>query len=258
MKKAFTLAEIMIVLVIIGVITAILLPIAIHNAPDENVMKFKKGNNTLGTVIRELVNSDEYYANGDLSIRADGVILDDSTDDNKKYLCETFANIISVKNVDCSTYKNYSYSHIAADWNNEDMGENGILDAKKTPDEICKKAAEFVGEEIIMTDGIVYYEASPGTPFGIQYVYNDPFSDVKYENGEMTCGVKGLFKIRNTAKNCDEYFIKPIGTYKTFCMDIDGINKGEDPFGYGIRVDGKILYGARAQEWMQKSIQKGD
>ena len=41
-------------------------------------------------------------------------------------------------------------------------------------------------------------------------------------------------------------------------MDIDGIGEGEDPFGYGIRVDGKVSPGARAQEWLQKSIQKGD
>jgi len=34
MKKAFTLAEIMIVLTIIGVLTAILLPIANHSRPD--------------------------------------------------------------------------------------------------------------------------------------------------------------------------------------------------------------------------------
>ena len=39
---------------------------------------------------------------------------------------------------------------------------------------------------------------------------------------------------------------------------IDGINKGEDPFGYGIRADGKIYYGARATEWMNKKIQKND
>ena len=38
-------------------------------------------------------------------------------------------------------------------------------------------------------------------------------------------------------------------------MDVDGINKGEDPFGYGIRVDGKIILGARAQEWLGKNIQ---
>ena len=38
-------------------------------------------------------------------------------------------------------------------------------------------------------------------------------------------------------------------------MDIDGINQGEEPFGYGIRADGKIILGKRAQEWSQKSLQ---
>ena len=42
MKKGFTLAEIMIALVVIGVITSILLPVAFNNVPNENVMKFKK------------------------------------------------------------------------------------------------------------------------------------------------------------------------------------------------------------------------
>jgi len=38
-------------------------------------------------------------------------------------------------------------------------------------------------------------------------------------------------------------------------MDIDGVNRGEDPFGYGVRVDGLIVNGARADEWLNKSIQ---
>ena len=41
-------------------------------------------------------------------------------------------------------------------------------------------------------------------------------------------------------------------------MDIDGIGKGEDPFGYGIRADGKILTGKRADEWLEKNIQDKD
>ena len=39
-------------------------------------------------------------------------------------------------------------------------------------------------------------------------------------------------------------------------MDIDDFNQGEDPFGFGIRADGKILNGKRADEWLKKSIQK--
>ena len=41
-------------------------------------------------------------------------------------------------------------------------------------------------------------------------------------------------------------------------MDIDGIGVGEDPFGFGIRADGKMMLGTRAQTWMEKSVQKGD
>ena len=41
-KNAFTLAEILIVLVIIGVLTMILLPMAFQSSPDEEVIKFKK------------------------------------------------------------------------------------------------------------------------------------------------------------------------------------------------------------------------
>ena len=33
--------------------------------------------------------------------------------------------------------------------------------------------------------------------------------------------------------------------YKTYCADVDDINKGEDPFGYGISADGKIYNGTR-------------
>ena len=35
---------------------------------------------------------------------------------------------------------------------------------------------------------------------------------------------------------------------------VDGVDKGEDPFGYGIRVDGKILNGARADEWLERDV----
>ena len=41
-------------------------------------------------------------------------------------------------------------------------------------------------------------------------------------------------------------------------MDVDGINTGEEPFGYGIRADGKIITGQKADEWINKSIQQGD
>ena len=46
------------------------------------------------------------------------------------------------------------------------------------------------------------------------------------------------------------------------CNDIDGIpsNATQDdcinecPFGYGIRYDGKIIAGKRAQEWLERDV----
>ena len=242
-KKGFTLAEIMIVLAVIGVLTAILLPVAINSTPNENIMKFKKGHNALLSAIRELVNSDKYYLDGDLSIKVDGSFVDDSSETNIKYFCQTVADVITTKKINCSTKELYNDSHVTHE----------AYEDKSQPDVMCKDAAESVGEEIVTPDNIVYYQGSPKTPFGIQHYY---LSGVKYENGESSCGEKCLYKIRAYATSCTEYYTTPLTVYKVFCMDIDGIGKGEDSFGYGIRVDGKVLLGARAQEWLQKSIQE--
>ena len=111
MKKAFTLAEVMIVLVVIGILVAILLPTVQNLTPDEALMKFQKAHNTIHTAIRKLVNSDKYYATSSFDV-----------------------------------------------------------------------------------------------------------------------------------------------IYKIFCLDIDKLNQVEDPFRYGIRADGKIINGARAQKWLEESI----
>ncbi len=45
---------------------------------------------------------------------------------------------------------------------------------------------------------------------------------------------------------------------KIFCIDVDGINQGEAPFGYGLRYDGKIITGERADAWLNKDIESKD
>lgn len=265
-KRAFTLAEILIVLTVIGIITSILLPAAFQSVPDENVMKFKKGNATLAKVISELVSSGEYYTPGDLSLTASGKVLDEETDSNKTHLCNSFADVINTKSVNCSKYANYAFSHISVNWNNKEHADGHTYDSRKSQDEYCKASAKDVGNEIVTSDGIVYYQASPGIPFGIDYFYPSPNNtSIKYQNGERTCGIKiGLYKLPN-AENCDEMKTGILRIYKVFCMDIDGIPEGGSdncddskdvcPFGYGLRVDGKIMPGVRALEWIQKGIQ---
>jgi len=248
-KKGFTLAEIMIVLTIIGVLTAILLPIANHSRPDENVMKFKKADTTFKNVIRELVNSDK-YKDGMLSYRADGRQIyggfkywesgSVGTENDVKYFCETFADVISTKSVNCSTVKTAEndgqITFVAIPLSKPQSNTHYRLqleEAKKKLDSACSSTAKTVGAEIVSTDNISYYQTNPSATFGISW----------------GCGNGRLFECWD-----EDGFIE---TYKVFCIDIDGIDKGEAPFGYGIRVDGKIVSGARADEWMEKGFQKG-
>ena len=250
MKKAFTLSEVLIVLVIIGVLTAILMPVAFQSSPDENVMKFKKAHSTLLTVIRELVNSDKYFANGDLGIRYDGLVIDGKHENDKTYMCNSMADLMNTKKVNCSEYSNYTYSHVSSDWDSDmDYGDSFSYEPTTYLDEACKTTAVHVGEEILTPDNVSYYQATPGITFGIDYAYQTPNIHDAMING---CNEgEGLYRLTTGCKGVG--FLR---VYKTFCIDIDGINRGEDPFGYGIRIDGKILLGARAQEWVNKKLQK--
>ena len=165
----------MIVLTVIGVLTAILLPVAIQSSPDKNVMKFKKGNATLGKVISELVNNDKYYTDWVLGKYSNGNDIDSAT-----YLCETMGDILSIKKINCSTYKtpcNYcfemgldiGYLILAEDLGNIDGKYTGqVLTPEINKFEADKACKNFTNasEEIVATDGIVYYRTSPGHHFG--------------------------------------------------------------------------------------------
>ncbi len=258
-NKAFTLAEIMIVLTIIGVLTAILLPVAIQSAPDENIMKFKNGNNILATVIRELVNSDKYYSNGDLGTRANGKLINGKNTGDYTYFCNSFAEIVSIKSLNCSN-KNTSctdrgFLQLTTGYGLE------MNEFKKKLDENCSNCAKEVNAEIILNNGITYFQAKPSLSFGILWKNSDnenATAECESQYGEEACNtIIRLFSspsgpiYHQDANGFDRI-------YKVFCMDVDGINTGEEPFGYGIRADGKIITGQKADEWINKSIQQGD
>jgi len=240
--KAFTLAEIMIVLTIIGILTAILLPSAINSAPNENVMKFKKGNITFTKVISELVSSGEYFTPGNLAYKPDGTLIDGTHEGDITYFCNAFSNVVNTKKVICSNFMGESLIQeaIGCDYDSKSEltsagGES--ISLKDVSDYFCKSYPPNPMEEIVTVDGITYYQTVPGATFGHTKI-----------NGEWH-GEKFFFR-KGNCNGIEQYY-----WLKVFCMDIDGIGKGEDPFGYGVRLDGKIFYGARAKQWIQKNIQ---
>lgn len=219
MKKGFTLVEITLVLMVIGVLAAILMPIAFQATPDDNVLKFKKSYNTLGTVIRELATTDKYYADGSFATRKDGIAIED----DDYYFCETMSELLATRTKDCKVENDSSIGGYVTTYDGTD---DKTEEAKEDLDKACADSG-IVGVQIVTTDGISWFEAK----------YDDTFPKVSVKQKD--------------ANGFD-------AAYKVICFDVDDFQKGEDPFGFGIRTDGKILSGKRADEWSQKSVQKGD
>ncbi len=242
MKKAFTLTEVMITLTVIGIITSVIIPVAINSKPNENIMKFKKAHNTLYQTISTLITSDKYYLNGDLGMKPDGNLVDSAT-----YLCETMADNLTTKKVNCSNIKQIDGGpnpyHLNLQW-----AKSGGKESDLYIDGICSSWTK-AGEEIVLSDGVVIYQTSPGVHFG-SFFCNEPIVD--YSDAVSRNCYMRLFSNANTHALGTSDFDT---VYKPICIDIDGINKGEDPFGYGIRADGNILVGKRAKDWLEKSIQ---
>ena len=227
MKKGFTLAEILIVISVIGVLSAILMPMAFNSSPDENVLKFKKSHATFGTMIREMVASDKYFYEGDLGKNGSNATY------GATYVCKVMADILTVKKEACSSAQQNSYYAVQTY-----SGGDITATAKANLDSHCKSAYAGVGPEIETTDGVVWYQGSPHHTFGVggtnRYFSAPDDTSPRYPD----------------ADNFD-------ANYKTFCIDVDGTGP-EAPFGYGVRADGKILMGKRAEEWNKKSVQRGD
>ena len=254
--KAFTLAEVIITLVVIGIIAAVVIPVAIQSKPDENIMKFKKAHNTLYQTIKTLINSDKFYKDGDLGIKADGTRAG-YTEADATYFCKTVADILSTKKVDCATYESDRHGEYGQ-WLASDEYVKNIIDGTKMTRTVipatiqntkerfdidCKKSGKTMGAEIITTDGVAYYQSNKVQFGSIQ-------SNLRYFSPPD----------QFPANYADENGMDI--AYKIYCIDVDGIPddvteadcKNECPFGYGIREDGKILPGARADEWLKKDF----
>jgi prepilin-type N-terminal cleavage/methylation domain-containing protein len=97
MKKAFTLAEVLTTLAIIGVISAVLIPALFTSLPNNNKYLYKSAYKTVEEVVSELINDSSLY-----SVAADG--FKNTTDVG--YFCNNFTskiNLIGTTNCSAST-----------------------------------------------------------------------------------------------------------------------------------------------------------
>ena len=266
MKKAFTLAEILIVLVVIGILLSVLLPTVKNIKANEKVVKFKKGHNALLNAVQELVVSDKYYISGDLGTKPNGTMLTPINTSDHEYLIKTIADVLNVKKVnpkqgrfdgasalllvapeDClngappgalaevSTILDYCSGKYAT--------ATTIENKKNKFSALCNVHSAAQAEQIVTSDGLWFWDAYPIATFGDKENPTD-------NSGRRTFSLKDVNGFT--------------AVYKLFCMDIDGVPSNatkddcinECPFAYGIGVDGKIFTSKRVDEWLEKSVNK--
>ena len=152
-NKAFTLAEVMIVLSVIGILTAILLPVTKNAMPNKNIVKFKKAHNALYSAIHELVISDKYYFEGDLGIKSDGSLIDGTHANDYKYFCNSMADVINAKNVEC---KDTDTAAAGYRWTMLNSTSQLADDQKENFDTACMRQALEIKGEIITEDNVLF------------------------------------------------------------------------------------------------------
>ncbi len=227
-KFGFTLAEVMIVLTVIGILSAILLPVAFQTTPDKNVLRFKKAYNDFSRIIRDLASSGEYYLPGDLGKYPDGTKIDGSSDEHYKYFCKTVADSVATKSVDCETiYGDESWGDDSVEYDATVYPAANTTYIGANLDWLCFRTQNASAGYIRTVDDIYIINHSPETVFYSAY-------NVSYMGDE----------------NIKKYF------YKYICIDIDEPQKGVKPFAIGFRPDGKMKLGERAKWWLTRDINK--
>jgi prepilin-type N-terminal cleavage/methylation domain-containing protein len=106
MKKAFSLAEMMICLVIIGVLTLLFLS-GSRTRPNVNMVMLRKGYNVTSNTIYEMLQSASFYESGVLSdLEATSQKVDSEYPSGKTKFCKVFASYINTDgDVDCTSSK---------------------------------------------------------------------------------------------------------------------------------------------------------
>jgi len=238
--KAFTLAEIMIVLSVIAVLTAILLPAARNAMPNEEVLKFKKTHNALTSAIREMVNSDKYFLDGDLTKKPDG------SPANTCYQAHALADILNAQVLDCKD--DITPTGLCIEVNDE-------MDDIKSADTNCDSGYSI--SRTVMNVETEFFS----------------FSTIKLQNGAIvsyfppngSCidsqGFNASYGVAHILQKETSYDIDNDGEltfYDAVLMLESCTNNTEEKietFTYLVRSDGKIITSSKVDEWLERDVQ---
>lgn len=236
MKKGFTLAEVMLVLSIIGVLVALMIPVLDKTRPDETTLKYRKAFFAIEQGIRNILNDAKLYESGDL--RAPG---NSSTADEDGNCSEGQIKLNGV----CYTQ----------DTSGETLCHN-LANTLNTIGAIkCPGDGGFI--TLNLGNGAVSGEAPAGADSAVSNTNDDTnLTENKVNfvlsNGVAVGGITGQWNVTNDNKTWAQR------AFITLCVDVNGIGTGvdrgcatadranpkRDQFRIRIARDGKIYTGS--------------
>ena len=187
-KRGFTLVEVLLTLVVIGVVIAIMLPAIQKVLPDKNAARARKAYNTLTNVVESLVNNPDIYLNGDLGTLANG------NNSSVTSFCQQFGNnMVNVSgNVICSS--------------STGVGTQDVTDVSNL-DSACENRKSNKNRYAFKTpDGVYWYgmydaftESSPDPNNGLDRRYVVVCIDTDPDDSDVNTTVYG-FGVRRDGK----------------------------------------------------------
>ena len=188
-QSAFTLAEVMVTLVVLGILASILMPIVKNLYPDKQKVMFRKGYYIAERIVYEVVNDEELYPSKEGKIGLDNVMavpylgqtFGDSDSSNsdaaKAKFCKLFSEKVNVSD----------YNAIACDSNHAVPQVTGNT----------RNAPSFT-----TTDGIAWYlpisnfeSATPSTFYRVIYIDVNGDLDPNCQYNASTCPKPDTFEI---------------------------------------------------------------
>lgn len=240
-KSAFTLAEIMIVFTVIGVLTAILVPALFTASPDQEKLRAKKAFNTLTRAVENLTNAGPYDVN-------DGMLVSTSyttdKDERNSFFCNNLAEVLNVKKVDCT----------------EDAVNAGMTStancAAFTTDAERKRLCLKEGTKANVPDTEALQNELDSNCIAAFYDGDAP-KDVEF-NFVTSDGI--MWGVQRTDFSQNETIVlngvSSPAFYNLICIDVDSHKRPEYIYGAGIRRDGKIIVGTKLQEILSEDYEK--
>lgn len=255
-KKAFTLAETIIVLVIIGIMAAILLPIAKRMMPNEDILKFQKAHKDVTGAITEVVNSNKYFLNGDLTMSRDG------RPSHPCLLVNAVAETLRVKTFRCTKdspisreYQNCPTSNIPCAYTDstfQSMKESlASLNGEFSPGNIVFDMFMSSGQ----AGGYIQF------PNKVEVIFFSP------QGGECKDSTGNIIRA-DEAKYCKDNFNKSVSSGNFVILldyNLNGIPidttvaqkfitmKNKGVFAYTLLSNGKIINSTKVDKWLKYS-----